>query len=507
MERHFQVGAGLHPDPFDEGAEPWVNPDGSEDHDLRECYRVNRPAILQRYVEGPVDSTYNIPMYPGMTMSDINAALREIYQRQHHAFKINLSFGFIMRNVETGQYRYFRPYANVNILDVPISISGRADLVKVLKKLKELDIFKSLAKNRPDTKWRLVLLTNIRVTTYNTNYALGAAKTSELPEYIRRSKHIISLDKDPVLKRSYTDHLCLFRCLSLHRNGTANDVDDLVDLWRHRYTEREYQELLGNDVPASDFDGVQLSELPEFERLFEINVNMYSLEEDGVVLSVFKSTERYDDTMVVNLYENHCSYVTNFSQYAKKFKCALCDRLFDDNYNFKRHANICDRKTLFRYPGGFYRPSRTVFQELGEFGVVVPEDERTFPWFAVFDFESMLVKLENDATEKLEWTHEHVPISVSVCSNVPGHTEPRCFVDVDTDVLLTSMVQALTEMQTSAAELAERKWAPYFDQLKDVLRQCDDDEEDGAERKSQVESMYGRFRGYATALPVLGFNR
>ncbi len=31
VQRHYQVGAGLHPEPFDEGAEPWVTADGGVD--------------------------------------------------------------------------------------------------------------------------------------------------------------------------------------------------------------------------------------------------------------------------------------------------------------------------------------------------------------------------------------------------------------------------------------------------------------------------------------------
>jgi hypothetical protein len=168
------VGAGLHPEPFDEGQEPWLNEDGTIDEGLRDCYRTNRALILERYREGPVESTYNIPMFPGMTMSDIAPALREIYDRQSHAYKVNLSFGFIMWHVVTGQFRYFRPFDNVNVFEAPILVSTRDDITKVLRKLKALDIVTEMTKNRPDTKWKLVLLTNIRVKTYNTNFPLGA---------------------------------------------------------------------------------------------------------------------------------------------------------------------------------------------------------------------------------------------------------------------------------------------------------------------------------------------
>ena len=64
-------------------------------------------------------------------MADIAEGLHDIFDRQNHAFKINLSFGFIMRHVETGRYRYFRPYDNVNVFNGPILISSREDITKV----------------------------------------------------------------------------------------------------------------------------------------------------------------------------------------------------------------------------------------------------------------------------------------------------------------------------------------------------------------------------------------
>ncbi|XP_053403134.1 zinc finger protein 761-like [Mercenaria mercenaria] len=79
---HYQVGAGLHPERFQQGQAPWNKADGSIDEGLRDCYRTNRALILERYREGPVESIYNIPMFPGMRIWDIGQALQGIYDRQ-----------------------------------------------------------------------------------------------------------------------------------------------------------------------------------------------------------------------------------------------------------------------------------------------------------------------------------------------------------------------------------------------------------------------------------------
>ena len=70
----------------------------------------------------------------------------------------------------------------------------------------------------------------------------------------------------------------------------------------------------------------------------------------------------------------------------------------------------------------------------------------------------MLKKLENDKTEKVEWTHEHVPVSVSICSNVPGHSEAICYVQSDLQMLVDDMMSGLESIMYECNELAEEKW-------------------------------------------------
>ena len=365
-----------------------------------------------------------------------------------------------------------------------------------------------MSKNRPDTKWRLELITNIRVKIYNTNFALGAVN-DPLPAFVIKHKSIISLVKDPVTDHPYKDNLCLFRCLCLHRHGSTDKtkVNELFSTWESRYTQRDVDELLGNHTPEKTFQGVQLQELPEFEEMFETNVHVYELLEDGIVVPVFKSTERYRDNMIVNQHGNHCSLVTDFDQYAKKFKCQLCDWITDHHGHLKCHQKICDKKTLFNYPGGFYREKPSIFQELEKFGINVPESDRVFHWFAVYDFESMLVKLRDDTTEKMEWTHQHVPISVSLCSNIPGHTSPRCLVNSDMDELIGDMVNELNVIQGVCEEQAEEKWGSYLQKLGDIINNQRDLDDQDVITKATMKNLYGKFKGYMSTLPVLGFNR
>ena len=84
------------------------------------------------------------------------------------------------------------------------------------------------------------------------------------------------------------------------------------------------------------------------------------------------------------------------------------------------------------FPGGVYKITQTIFDSLEDEGIVIPDVLKYFPYRATFDFECYSKK-ENQHpgnTAKLTWEAEHVPLSVSVCSNIHGNVQPKCFVSL-----------------------------------------------------------------------------
>ncbi len=108
MAVHFQGGAGnLQPAPWGAHSPPWEKENGDVDVALRRCYETNSAIILEPHNQTDVISTFNVPVPVDITVDNIAASLNEIYSRQTHAFKLNLTFGMILRHIETGEYRYF----------------------------------------------------------------------------------------------------------------------------------------------------------------------------------------------------------------------------------------------------------------------------------------------------------------------------------------------------------------------------------------------------------------
>lgn len=133
--------------------------------------------------------------------------------------------------------------------------------------------------------------------------------------------------------------------------------------------------------------------------------------------------------------------------------------------HMKRHLRTCTRKTKRKFPGGFYSNPQSVFHILDQFGIYVEEKDRLYKWFLVNDFESTLVPMKIKNTDNLEYTEHHVPISVSICSNVNEYTAPHCIIEPNADDLVKKMVTYMLTIAKNATELTRTKFSNVFEAL------------------------------------------
>ena len=144
-----------------------------------------------------MESTYNVPLWPGFSMHEMPQALQEIFDHQTHPFKINLSFEMILVPIETGRHWY----DNQLILEEHVLVSERTS-------------------SENSSKWKLVILTNILLKIYSTNYVLGIDdKGKGLPNHVLNNNAIVFLDRNTFCLKEYQDNLCAFWCLWLHYNA------------------------------------------------------------------------------------------------------------------------------------------------------------------------------------------------------------------------------------------------------------------------------------------------
>jgi len=78
--------------------------------------------------------------------------LRAIFRAQRNALKINLAFGFILSNVETGEKRYYYPSQNGFIFEQPlVVVADEADLRRELQRVGETDWLEYVGQQKPNS--------------------------------------------------------------------------------------------------------------------------------------------------------------------------------------------------------------------------------------------------------------------------------------------------------------------------------------------------------------------
>ena len=94
--------------------------------------------------------------------------------------------------------------------------------------------------------------------------------------------------------------------------------------------------------------------------------------------------------MYLNRYKNHLSYIKDFHSYARKFTCVTRQKMFEKAYEWPKHMKQCKGLTKWEYPGIFYSPAETMFDQIKSYGIQV--QDTFFPWFIVYDFKCFYKK-------------------------------------------------------------------------------------------------------------------
>ena len=118
-------------------------------------------------------------------------------------------------------------------------------------------------------------------------------------------------------------------------------------------------------------------------------------------------------------------------------------------------------------------------------------------------------------SDKVHRVAHHVPVSVSVASNVPGHERVQCLVtDGDTNKLVSAMMDILQAMSNAAYNKIKHSYEDVWEQLAEELTNWDEREEvarSAVDKESRpatnpYKKLMGQLYGWMHQLPVIGFN-
>ena len=84
-----------------------------------------------------------------------------------------------------------------------------------------------------------------------------------MPNYLLKTDFLYPLVKNQHMAKWYTNNLCVFQCLALHR---GHDIKSIEGPAQDFYKQ--------SDQPAKDFEGLNFEDFPTFERLFLENLQL-----------------------------------------------------------------------------------------------------------------------------------------------------------------------------------------------------------------------------------------
>ena len=93
----------------------------------------------------------------GMSSFDIfwlNDKLDYVFKEVKSAAKVNLAFGFVLKNIEIGMCRYFYAQENNMVVDRSKLVCTPDDITNLKKKLQKMDIVDLCNRKRANTRWK-----------------------------------------------------------------------------------------------------------------------------------------------------------------------------------------------------------------------------------------------------------------------------------------------------------------------------------------------------------------
>ena len=281
----------------------------------------------------------------------------------------------------------------------------------------------------------------------------------------------------------------------------------------------------------NQFQGVHMNDIPTVEDLLNLNILLYDIDiVDGNNVGELarRSVQKYENTVRLLRYNNHICYVNNNNAVFQSFRCPNCGTFFNRTFNLQRHLTTCSERAINVYPKNVYPNKETLFDKLDSFGIENTNEQTLFKNLAIFDFESICVQegsFKDSNTTK--WIGKHIPISVSISSNLVK--EPIFLCNSDPRHLVTSFIGALENLALQSKAILKNL---FFDiettiniklgsilekltQRHDRGEQADLDDCDNETctstqflqiQKKQLTDLQEHLELYCNILPIFGYN-
>jgi hypothetical protein len=456
---------------------PWNVMNATDSEGLKEMYTSHMSSILAPNQISNVISIYNLPCTNAITTDTIWEFVKSIYLNSHRVFKVTFATGLILKHIDTDELRIYKPFRNTEFFDSAFTISDLDTLNQLKDKLSAFDLHAYTLKQRPDTKLKAILITNVQLFVFETVYSVGCIDLS-LPDYLTKCRAVKCFTKHKIGKhnrRLYEDYFCSFRCITYHKNVELYNKSPLQFELETLKTYKKWQKFMkhkfNKTILATTFTGIETDQFHLIEECFQVSVDIYEKHDKDTISSIYKSKHEHTESMQLNLYDNHLCYITNFKAFAKRFSCKSCGQMYTSLYKADRHEKSCKNGSQIKYKGGLFHPQKNIWEDLEFFGIQVESIHQRYLHHLVYDYECILQPLNILFGTSTNIESKHKPISVSTAGNCcMRHRKPLCIVEEDFDTLISKWLEYMDEIVTHTQQIYKLKWKPVIRALETLKR-------------------------------------
>ena len=201
----------------------------------------------------------------------MNEKLDHFFNILKCAAKVNLAFGFILKNIEDEGFRYFNAHKNNTLLDRSRLVCTQDDMVKLKSFLTKTDVIEFYSRERMNTKWRFYKLTNLTVFAALLKDVPMGCKNAVLPKLLLKNHTINCLTFEENMRQPYNENLCLFRAPALHMHGNQQLEEETSKLFNLFIKKMD-------GLRADQFQGVHMNDIPIVGDLLTLNILLYDID-------------------------------------------------------------------------------------------------------------------------------------------------------------------------------------------------------------------------------------
>ena len=121
-------------------------------NEYKQIYQSNWKTIKKSVKQGRLKDVYHFPLIE-QSNSEIASKLQQVITNYSDKIKINVAFGFILKNRTTEEWKFFHPSNNTMLFQTPRLLASPNDYRKLIEEVEQEDAFEYARLQRPSTNW------------------------------------------------------------------------------------------------------------------------------------------------------------------------------------------------------------------------------------------------------------------------------------------------------------------------------------------------------------------